>query len=48
VPEFAGKAVGAAQNAAIGDMPAGVPPPIWLLAYGLALWSFAEPLEEAS
>jgi len=36
------------QNAAIGDMPAGVPPPIWLLAYGLALWSFAEPLEEAS
>jgi len=37
-----------AQNATIGDMPPGVPPPTWLLAYGLALWPFAAPLEEAS
>jgi hypothetical protein len=36
------------ENARLGDLPADLPPPPWLLAYGLALWSFAVPLEDAS
>jgi hypothetical protein len=38
----------AAETAALDGMPASAPPPPWLLAYGLALWPFAEPLEAAS
>jgi hypothetical protein len=38
----------AAETAAVGDMPPGAAPPPWLLAYGLALWSFAAPIEAAS
>jgi hypothetical protein len=38
----------ATQAALVGDMPEGMQPPSWLLAYGLALWPFAEPLEAAS